>query len=727
MRQKHPELYKGDNGLLEEFSEIAGGTVGEITGEVLADIPGLGLLFKISKRLTNRTQEWLARRGKHVLAGLDQLDQDAIAENLPRYLGADICDLLAENPSSRITICLDTFEALWRDYNSNDTVNGAHADEWVRNLVQDAPGVLFLIFGRDKLRWDEIDKDWAPIVDSHSLGKLSDQDADQFLAGVPIEDADIREKIVSSSGGLPFYLDLQVSQYADLSEDGVPQIDDFAASQHDVLPRFWNHLSDPEREIMRYASYPHDLSEPIMNRLALVFPGALGQLNWGWLARQSFISLATNGDPVMHNLMRQMAQDREQKERPERWAQIHTALFDMHDADAQPSAEAVVTTDHEAAFDAALRHKLFSDPKGFWDWFNKRVVAFESAYRSRYLERVFRFLYTELAQAFGEAHPQTLLIRSKLLEHIGNQGRFAEAEAECRAVLDIYHHLDGFGDKHPHALVARDSLARQIIGLGRYGEAEKELQTVWEAYCGLENFGEVHSHTLAVRHNLAGAILSQGRYAEAETVFRAVWNIQRRSDNLGEEHPHTLITRHSIASIIGDQGRFAEAEAEFRAIWNIQRRLESLGEAHRDTLTTRHNLAYEIGRQGRNAEAEAEMRAVWDILRQPDIFGEAHPQTIAARHGLAQQIGGQGRYAEAEAEFRAIWDIQRQSESFGTGHSDTDRTCFWIGKMLDAQGNSQEADKWLGGLEDRFLVSLSDDHKYVKELRAYIGSRKTPD
>ena len=311
IRQRHPELFKGDNALLEGLSEIGGAVAGEI--------PGVGLLFRYGKRFTASTQEWLERRGKHVLKGLDQLDHDRIADTLPRYLGADLCDLRAAFPNSRIVIAIDTYEALWRDYNTKDMVDGAHADVWVRSLVQDAPGVLFLIFGRDKLRWDEIKRDWETILESHRLGPLSDPDADLFLRRVPIEDAEIRKKIVETSTGLPFYLDLQVSHYANLRADSAPSIEDFATQTEGILPRFWNHLSDPEREVVRYASYPHDLSETVMNSLVERFPGPLGQMNWGWLKRQSFMSEAVDGDPVMHDLMRTMVQSREIEERPKQF------------------------------------------------------------------------------------------------------------------------------------------------------------------------------------------------------------------------------------------------------------------------------------------------------------------------------------------------------------------------------------------------------------------------
>ena len=148
-----------------------------------------------------------------------------------------------------------------------------------------------------------------------------------------------------------------------------------------------------------------------------------------------------------------------------------------------------------------------------------------------------------------------------------------------------------------------------------------------------------------------------------------------------------------------------------------------LGEEHPQTLITRSNVAHHIGNQGRYQEAETEFRAIWEIERRPEVLGEEHPNTLTTRSNLAQQIGNQGRYQEAEKEFRAIWEIWRRPEVLGVEHSHVLRVEFLIAKMLDRQGQEAEADRWLDGLERRMILQVSQDHKHIIDLRAYIKER----
>lgn len=94
IRQRHPELFKNDNefiGDLVDWSETGIGIAIEVGAAVL---PGLNLLYKYGSRLSKRAAEWLEKRGKRVLQGLDALTADQIMQKLPTYLGADIYDIL---------------------------------------------------------------------------------------------------------------------------------------------------------------------------------------------------------------------------------------------------------------------------------------------------------------------------------------------------------------------------------------------------------------------------------------------------------------------------------------------------------------------------------------------------------------------------------------------------------------------------------------------------------
>ena len=117
IRDKHPELFQGENELLNQLADGAA-----------VWVPGVNVLVRNLERLSHRTREWFQRRGKHSLAGLDSLSADQVLERLPSFLGVDLCDHLAAHPEARALIVVDTHEALWRGQNLKDHLLGARAD-----------------------------------------------------------------------------------------------------------------------------------------------------------------------------------------------------------------------------------------------------------------------------------------------------------------------------------------------------------------------------------------------------------------------------------------------------------------------------------------------------------------------------------------------------------------------------------------------------------------------
>src|SRR5689334_10431645 len=281
MRQAYPDLFHSDNEILVDL--IDWGKEGFEASTAVASIflPGAHVLYKYGARLAGRLADWWDQRGRQVLQGLDDLNADQLRQRLPTYLGADLCYHLADSPSDRLVIFLDAYEHLWEDRGSDVDYSGFRVDEWVRRLVQESPGVLFVILGRDAIRWEEIDPEWEGKVWKERLLLLADTDSLRFLKSVPIDDDEICNRIVHSSRGLPFYLNLQVDLYEKLRNAGqVPAPDQFGGSHPDILARFIDHLSSDEKLQLRLASYPRILDEKLMISLLDQFLGGPGMLDW---------------------------------------------------------------------------------------------------------------------------------------------------------------------------------------------------------------------------------------------------------------------------------------------------------------------------------------------------------------------------------------------------------------------------------------------------------------
>ena len=126
----------------------------------------------------------------------------------------------------------------------------------------------------------------------------------------------------------------------------------------------------------------------------------------------------------------------------------------------------------------------------------------------------------------------------------------------------------GLTENHSAVLWLRMRRASATRMLGRYAEAEAELRQVLDT--GLRVVGPDDLLTLITRQEIARALADQGRTAAAETEFRQALDAHMRV--VGPDNPSTLATRHDIARMLAAQGRTVDAETEFRQVLGAELR-----------------------------------------------------------------------------------------------------------------------------------------------------------
>jgi tetratricopeptide (TPR) repeat protein len=667
IRSKFPELFKGENTLLNDTIELV--------KDLMEDTPGIGFLYKYSARLSARLKEWYKRRGSAVLSGIDTLEADKLLAKLPEYLGADLFDIVEKQPNKRIFIGLDTYEALWRDTNTTDPLMGARHDEWVRTLVAYSPGVLYAIFGRDKLQWEALDADWASSIDCHRLGALSDEDSHLFLSKVPIKDIELCNCIVQSANGLPFYLDLQVQLYERLMESDGIDIALFGGTHADILQRFLDHLPTNEHTMVRLASYPNSLSENILMLLFKEHGGGINNLNWNWFTRQSFISKDVSGAYAMHALMRENLQALEFKERLKVFQAIHVSLFNHFDETIGKPLVSELTKEHDILMLNALYHRLRYESDTFFDWLEGRLDIFRKGMRASLLEQASLFI----------------------VEYGTNNSHFGNFEHILKYCSEYYN---------------------QRSSQGFMKEAEHGFRSMVDTYSQHEEHGELGIITIVLRNNLAIQIGGQGRHKEAENEFRTILKIIRQHEYFGERNSALINVRFNLAYQLSGQSRHKEAAEEYLAVWELRRQPDVLGEMHLETLVARQHWALQIGKQGLHHEAEKELRRILEIVRSPEVLGEHHHYTLSIRNNLAIQIIEQGDPEKAEIEFRAVLNMRKNADILGDDYIESLRTRYWLAKALHKLGDIDERDEILTGLEEKMLAHIVEKHNWIVDLRA---------
>ncbi len=227
----------------------------DITGDVLEAIHiPVGLVDKIAVRL----REKYSIQFKEYHDEIEAIDAckrnpEAISERLPHLLGIDI-SIASHSKGSIFAIFLDSYESIYK--RQDFELLNSDPDEFIQELVISSERTLFVIGSREYLKWEQKDPSWNEILDQHILDYLSDQDSDYFLKSVPIPDESIRKSIITSSKGLPLYLDLCVEIYLRNKDNNISGYD-FMIPTNEIIPRFLSHLSEDERTLFTALSYLH--------------------------------------------------------------------------------------------------------------------------------------------------------------------------------------------------------------------------------------------------------------------------------------------------------------------------------------------------------------------------------------------------------------------------------------------------------------------------------------
>ena len=724
IRKVQPRLFGRHSEYLGDLVEVLG-TLGDV------GLPGFNLVAKYGARVfgqaADRMAEWWDVRGARLLHGIDEMTQDQLLRSLPMYLGADLCDALAAKKPPRIVIRFDTHEALFRDRVLRDGSGALRVDEWVRRLVQDAPGVLFAITGRDRLAWGDIDADWDQVLEQHLLGGLSAQDARHFLSKVGIDGRIIQDRIIEGAEGnlapgdpggcLPYYLDLQRETFEDIKAAGMaPRPEDFGGSHAQILARFLDHIGPEWQHALVLASYPQVIDATVMDRLAKVVPGGLAGVDWLPLFGRSVFEAQGDGRYTMHALMREALQAKERSARPEQHRQLHRLLFEAYASLCAEQDPRLLTSAHDAAFLAATHHLLADDELEAIHWSNSQLARFEAAAHwitievvcERLLPVAERILGEEddrtracvlwLGSAYREAgrykQAESMFVRVRTIEErvlpadhadlastLGSlaglyrdTGRFGEAEALYERVRKI--RARALGETHPNFAATLCNLAGLYQVTGRYGEAEALYERVREIEA--RALGETHPQFAATLGNLAGLYWVTGRYGEAEALYERVREVKARA--LGETHPQFAATLCNLAGLYQVTGRYGEAEALYERVREIQAR--ALGETHPQFAATLGNLACLYQVTGRYGEAEALNERVREI--EARALGETHPQFAATLGNLAGLYQATGRYGEAEALYERVREIR--ARALGETHPQFAAT---LGNLAGCQATRQ--------------------------------------
>jgi tetratricopeptide (TPR) repeat protein len=580
------------------------------------------------------------------------------------------------------------------------------------------------------------------------IGGLTATDADEFLRGVPIVDANLREAIIdgareTSTADAPVYplmLDLQVEHWracvarnepimAQTFCVDAPDIDD---RHNKMVERMLRDYRDANLQAtLRRLACARRFDRPAFEHIVGTFHTGLEYDAFNAIATLSIATQRSDGYVVLHGVVAEAICAQLD---PIARRETRQALFQHFSVRARvPSPLGVTDAAMTALIEAAhLLRQL--DIEHYVTWLAAAVKPFDAAARYEQVARVWREALEAVEKELGSEHPDTARCLTNLGLVLRAQGDYSGAQPLLERALAISENL--FGELHPNTAAAVNNMASLMQDRGALAEARplfERAYTTHEALFGLahpttglsaNNLGLVLragarallQQALAIREatpdcdeadvaasisNLALVFVAEGRLEAAQPLAQRALQIDEK--HFGPMHPTT-------AGCLNMMGYILHARGKLDAAWPFLRRSltiyeEALGPEHPETVNAQNNLASLLQARGDPAGAVPLFERVLSIREA--ALGPLHPQTALSLNNLASSLLEQGLLDKARPLFERALAIREVK--LGPEHPDTpsasaiSRSCYATKGMFAMQdrccnAHCVSARRLLGGI-----------------------------
>ncbi|MDO1514335.1 tetratricopeptide repeat protein [Maribacter confluentis] len=580
---------------------------------IAQDVPIVGILPKIGSliyKVKKEYNKWWAKYGEKELQNLSELQPYEIERSLPYYFAVDLNHYIENSPDKKIIFFLDTFESLWENHHDRKAEKFFSKDKWLRELIKYVPQVLWVILGREQLRWQEIDSDvnWFNYIQEYSLGELAFKDAEKFLLNCNVKEKEIRERIIATSKGLPFYLDLQVDTYKIiLDNDNIPKVEKFGKNYNDILVRFSKYLSVAEIETLKILSCTKIWNYEIFKKIIKEFQTGFPLTSFKELLTFSFINQINHNNKEdffsIHEIMRSHLKinlDNEIRK------DIHRFLFQYYQDQLELESINLIEINPSAQYlieEAIYHKKKCSDFDDFCEWLlllskklygeNKSTSVQESlikALTTLDIEKKYTLsieMCYEIARLFSWKNDDFESVNEytdkgiKILEKVikskysSNEDTVIKEEPELLKLkvdlllekASVFHDLDLNFDaykKYQEAIILGKKInypinllgySRVLLELGKVPEAEGYFYSQLTIH--LKN-GDLENQALYY-NELGNTFLSQKMHTQAYNYFNESLNIYQNIKD--DNHRYVFIVKKKYAESLIYLGKAQEAKS----------------------------------------------------------------------------------------------------------------------------------------------------------------------
>ncbi len=720
--------------------------------DALSMIPVLNLpsgVVKIASEVYNRLK---AKKSKNAFeefkTSFEKLDSREYTAELINLFVIDFrisMEKFSKKNKEPLVVFLDTYEILVDEMQT--TGEPLNNDLWLRcdeGLIQKLQNVLWVIFGREKLKWKELGRGWEEAtednLEQHLISNLSKQDSMNFLQGAGITEDSLREGLYEMTQGMPLFLDLCVEFYY---KNENHSLDNFGKSPRELIDRLLIYMNDEMKQNIYILACLESWDEELFDRAYKCFNNGENVYLFRKLMGMSFIRHDTENsacysiDRVVGNALfngcpqkiKEKTLDAAIKYYSEKLQNARPASNEEFVCLKRMLDYAVkLYSDDNELNDFYLRniaekHFLYLDKARFKDAesimssFAKRAeqnkngilyatkLYFDSYLNDKMGHHTEKEILLPAQQAYeiykgilGEDHPQTLTALSNLASTFNALGKNEDALGLQKQILEKSGEI--LGENHPNTLTAMHNLAWTCNMLGKYEDALKLQKLVLEK--SIVVLGENHPDTLLAMNNLAEICRILGKYEDALELQKQV--LEKQKEILGEDHPHTLTALSNLAATYNYLGRNEEALGLQKQVFEKYK--EILGKDHPETLTALSNLALTYSDLGRNEEALELQKQVFE--KRKEILGEDHPDTLIAMHNLASTYNSLGKNEEALELQKQVFE--KRKGIFGENHPETLTAMNNLATTYNDLDRNEEAFELQKQVFEKRKEILGEDH-----------------
>jgi tetratricopeptide (TPR) repeat protein len=223
------------------FSGLADATTdvsGSILNIVVPAIPGIPSLSDIFNCVGNLIQKAQRFELRDYLKSISKLTAQELLQKIPLFLGFDIERLQRKKQEPLLVFLFDSYQ---------QSAPYSESKEWLMELVSQIHQGLFLITGREKLKWNDPEKDIFP----YHLQSYPENAARELLEKyIPDAGEEVVKEILISTQCVPLFVDMAIDVYQHEPDVSKIMESTYFTDRDQLTSRFIYHLPEKWQDIL---------------------------------------------------------------------------------------------------------------------------------------------------------------------------------------------------------------------------------------------------------------------------------------------------------------------------------------------------------------------------------------------------------------------------------------------------------------------------------------------